>query len=169
MSVRALYVDGGVIAANPSPYGGTWAWCHVDEERHTQGTIIRTGSGIVLPHPPYDAITNNYAEMLAMVEGLESLPDGWGGPIYSDSDVTLGRVFRGNATAGLPAAFMSRVAMALSRLDLSTLTYHLVRGHPNQEELYYGWDSKGRIVSRHNVWCDKECKELARSYLASYK
>lgn len=165
---KALYVDGGVIADNPSDLGGTWAWCWVDDPDHRRGTRIRTASGIVVPAPG-SAITNNYTEMLAMAQGLESLPDDWSGIIYSDSEVTLGRVFRGNSTSGIPVVLMDRVVRSLARiLDPSRpdkVQYSNLKGHPTRAELSSGWSADGRPVSVHQVWCDKECKKLARAFL----
>ena len=41
----ALYTDGGVIGQNPSPIGGTWAWCMVGAD----GTRTRHAYGYVTP------------------------------------------------------------------------------------------------------------------------
>ena len=41
----ALYTDGGVIGQNPSPIGGTWAWCMVGAD----GTRTRHAYGSVTP------------------------------------------------------------------------------------------------------------------------
>lgn len=88
--ITALYADGGVVGQNPSKIGGTWAWCHVNEA----GERLLTGSGLITPaeaHVP--AVTNNLTELLALVAGIESLPWRWAGTIYSDSWVSLQRVF----------------------------------------------------------------------------
>ena len=45
----ALYTDGGVIGQNPSPIGGTWAWCMVSEggerTRHAYGYVTPADLG----------------------------------------------------------------------------------------------------------------------------
>jgi hypothetical protein len=40
--IVSVYADGGVIGANPSPKGGTWAWCHVNDADHR----VKSGSGL---------------------------------------------------------------------------------------------------------------------------
>jgi hypothetical protein len=95
--IIAVYADGGVVGRNPSVDGGTWAWAHVN----AAGERVAQGSGYTFF---YDAgggdygtpISNNYTEeMLALVNGLLALPGGWYGTVYSDSQITLGRLFWG--------------------------------------------------------------------------
>ncbi|MCK8265740.1 hypothetical protein LW980_17860, partial [Erwinia amylovora] len=70
-----VYADGGVVMVNPSPHGGTWAWCHVSGER-----MAASGSGS-FPPAEYgmESASNNLTEFLALLHGLEALPDGWAG------------------------------------------------------------------------------------------
>jgi hypothetical protein len=44
-----LYTDGGVIGANPSPFGGTWAYCIVDTADNQRVTC---NSGVITPSRP---------------------------------------------------------------------------------------------------------------------
>jgi hypothetical protein len=43
--IHTVYADGGVVNINPSPIGGTWAFCHVD----ANGGRIREESGRIEP------------------------------------------------------------------------------------------------------------------------
>lgn len=153
MNITALYADGGVIGRNPSPIGGTWAWCHVN----AAGERIATGSGVVLPRPSLPLITNNLTEMIALVKGLEALPEGWAGTVYSDSQITIGRVFWGWKQNNLPAVLLRQCAAAIARIDFANCRAVLLDGHPTQAQLAAGRGKRGNPVSEHNVWCDKEC------------
>lgn len=154
----AVYADGGVIGVNPSPIGGTWAWCHVN----AAGERMATGSGIVAPRSSCPLITNNLTEMIALVRGLAALPDGWAGAVYSDSQITLGRLFAGWKMAGIPPVLVRQGAEALRRLDVPNVRYVLLDGHPTKAQLLVGRGKRGNLVSEHNVWCDRECGRLAR-------
>src|SRR4051794_41446106 len=87
-TIRSIYADGGVIDRNPSSIGGTWAYCHVDDDDNR----ISEQGGIFIPSPR-GLVTNNRMEFLALLSALEALPSGWSGRVCSDSRVTLGRLF----------------------------------------------------------------------------
>lgn len=161
--VTSLYADGGVIGRNPSAVGGTWAWVQVNAD----GEHVRTGSGIVTPiFHGLDLITNNLTELLAAVLGLESLPTGWVGTVYTDSQVTLYRITRDKTKwAGIPAVLVERTQAA--RKPLGAYTVVLLGGHPTKAELAAGVRRDGFPCSPHNVWCDKACGVEGRNYLAS--
>lgn len=158
----AVYADGGVIQRNPSPIGGTWAWCHVS----ASGERIRTDSGVILPRHSLPEITNNLSEYVALVRSLEALPEGWSGAVYSDSQVTLARLFKGARCKGLPPVLVRQGAAATERLDWGCLSPVLLQGHPTKAELLAGIGKEGRPVSEHNVWCDLECGVRARAWRA---
>lgn len=156
----AVYADGGVIQRNPSPIGGTWAWCHVS----ASGERIRTDSGVILPRQRLPEITNNLSEYVALVRGLEALPEGWSGAVYSDSQVTLARLFERARCKGLPQVLIRQGAAAVARLDWASISPVLLSGHPTKAELLAGLAKSGRPVSEHNVWCDRECGARARAW-----
>lgn len=98
-----LYADGGVIDKNPSPIVGTWAWVLAD----SRDKLRAQGSGIIIPSEiSLDAVTvtNNQTELLSILQGLGMVNyKGWKlRYIYSDSQVTLGRVFKGHALNNIP-------------------------------------------------------------------
>lgn len=162
-----LYADGGVIFKNPSPYGGTWAFCLVKDNE-----IISSGSGIILPSEfGGKPVTNNVSEMYAVIKGLESLPENWSGIVYSDSQVTLGRVFGVfKSFDGIPHSLRIALYNAKGRLSNKHKIGHiLVAGHPTKKELASGTGKNGNIVSRFNVWCDKECTRLSKEFLERNK
>ena len=156
--IVALYCDGGVVGHNPSSIGGTWAWCAVDEEGNR---VIERGGVVVAP--PNRPITNNHTEQIAITLALEAMPDGWEGTVYSDSQIGLGRVFKGWRTANLPRNISERSRAAVARLG--AIKTVLLQGHPTKSDLAAGIGKKrGLPVSQHNVWCDKECNRQAEIY-----
>lgn len=158
IEVVKLYADGGVIRKNPSPYGGTWAWCGADVD----GNRLIEQGGFV-PAPPGRFITNNHMEQIAIVLALEAMPEGWSGIVCSDSQVALGRVFRGWRLTNLPANVARRSTAAVARLgQIKTV---LLQGHPTKADLERGIGAKRNLpVSIHNVWCDKECRRQAEAF-----
>jgi ribonuclease HI len=156
--IVAVYADGGVIRSNPSPIGGTWAWCQVDEANQR----VRCDSGV---YPTNGAqVTNNQAEYIALCKALAALPAGWTGTVYCDSLVTIGRLFRLYGNSGIPDAWVTRARQLVKRLGRVETV--LLQGHPTRAELLAGVGSKGLPVSEHNVWCDQACTEAGRLYLA---
>lgn len=159
--IVALYCDGGVVGKNPSEVGGTWAWCGVD----ASGRRVIERGGFV-PARPGRPVTNNHTEQIAITLALEAMPAGWTGTVYSDSNVALGRVFKGWATNNLPRNISERSAAALRRLGKVETV--LLQGHPTKADLERGVGAKrGYPVSEHNVWCDEECGRQARSVASS--
>jgi len=155
-----LYCDGGVIGANPSTVGGTWAFCIVEA-----GVRVFQNQGVITPDETLPAITNNLTEMLALVHGLHSLPAGWAGTVYSDSQITLGRAFDGWKWSKIPDWLHHEYQVERARLDWENIKHVLVQGHPTKAELTAGVGLSGRPVSEFNVWCDKACGEAGRWYL----
>lgn len=150
---------GGLRYVNPSPFGGTWAYCHVDAAN------ARTAekAGLILPADVgLPAISNNTSEFAALARCLRALPDGWSGKVYSDSEVTLNRFFGDGGETGLPTGWLPAARANLKRLG--ALEPVLLGGHPNKAELEAGRRKDGRPVSRHNVWCDQACTAQARAY-----
>ena len=152
-----LYADGGVIKINPSPFGGTFAWCLVENER-----IIRHDSGVVEPLDiGLPAISNNLTELLAVLMALTANPD-FTGTLWTDSLVTLNRITTGKAFKNIPNS------MRLKALEIRRdrkWQAHLLKGHPSKSELARGMSKNGYSVSKFNVWCDKKCGELATNFL----
>ena len=161
-----VYCDGGCVTRNPSSLGGTFAACWVDArgERvgHAAGHV--TAGEVGLP-----AVSNNVAELVAAVAGLEPLPDGWSGTLYTDSHVTLLRVNGarpGNRMAkmrGIPAWLQERLVKAVARLGAFRLV--LLAGHPSKKALARGRGKGGMPVSAHNVFVDGLCREEAKRVL----
>jgi ribonuclease HI len=152
-----LYTDGGVIGKNPSPLGGTWCFCVVQE-----GEILWQGSDIITPDIfKIKTISNNFSELYAAVMGLSSLPIGWEGTLYSDSLITIHRVTNSVKFNGIPNS------LRLKTLDLRRNRKYktvLLGGHPNKLELDSGFRKDGKPVSKWNVLCDKTCTKLAKGF-----
>lgn len=159
--VKSLYTDGGVILRNPSALGGTWAWCQVN----AAGERIAYESGIVTLElvAPLTVVTNNVTEMVALLRGLRSLPDGWSGTVYCDSKISLGRVFWGWRMAGIPENLGRYAGSALKRLG--NIRPVLLDGHPTKAQLSEGRGKRGNLVSEHNVFCGAECNRQAKEFL----
>jgi ribonuclease HI len=157
----ALYADGGVIGANPSSVGGTWAYCLVDAAGHR----VLHDSGVVLPTAEMPQVTNNITEMLAILYGLDQLPADWHGTVYSDSMVALGRIFEGWRCSNVPPFVQDHLYRAWHRMDAFMRIRHvLLDGHPTRDQLARGVGKRGGPVSEHNVYCDQLCRDGAKRY-----
>lgn len=158
-----LFADGGVIHRNPSPYGGTYAWRHMQD-----GMVIAEDSGVVLPADlRTPTVTNNITELIALIAGMEALPVGWNGICVSDSQITIGRLFWGWQWRHVPQVLITRWQVARSCLGESVTSLH-VDGHPTQAQLAAGRGKRGNPVSEHNVWCDQACTAAGLAYLATF-
>ena len=157
----AVYADGGVIGRNPSEDGGTWATCHVD----AAGQRVWTASGRIDFEDVGGLVTNNQSEFYALLSGLEELPAGWSGKVCTDSLVTIRRFRDDGRLWGIPLPWRKRMALVLGRLG--ALEYVLLDGHPTKAQLAAGRGKRGSPVSIHNVWCDRECGEVAKRYRLS--
>lgn len=160
----SIYCDGGVIKQNPSPYGGTWAWCWV-----RNGERISSASGIVYPSDlGMETISNNVMELIAAMKAIKSVPPDWAGVLYTDSIVTLHRMTDGKRFNGIP------YSIRLEALDLRRAKkwkVNLVKGHPTRKNLQDGFKNSayGTVrVSKHNVFCDLLCNLRAKEFLDGY-
>jgi ribonuclease HI len=170
-NIVAVVCDGGVVRQNPSPIGGTWAFCQVDDTDtrvvESSGVVTPESANAVLGFPwPYELFTNNQMEYYAVLRALDSLPDHWSGYVYTDSQVTIGRVFKGwGRVAGIlfnvPEQWDRQMQAQLGRLG--ALTPVLLDGHPTKAQLAAGIGKRGHQTSLHNVWCDQACTEQART------
>jgi len=161
IDIQSVYADGGVIGANPSPIGGTWAWCQVRD-----GSIVRSASSVITPtEAGLPAITNNLTELLAILNARASLPYAWTGAIYSDSWVSLQRVFLAAKLANVPDWLIVRLQCMQRDGWFSGCSWQLLDGHPTKAQLMAGVGKRGRPVSKWNVFCDEACGRRAREYL----
>jgi ribonuclease HI len=159
--ITELYVDGGVIAVNPSLIGGTYAWRLVHDDREP------TGDGkVVTVSQMGGPVTNNQTEMLAMLDGLKQLPADWTGTIYSDSMVTLGRIFQGFKWKNIPGWMHKLYQTERQRLiNWEQIKYVQLDGHPTRKQLAAGIGKRGNPVSVHNVWCDEACQDAGKRFM----
>ncbi len=154
-----LYTDGGVIGVNPSPYGGTWAWCLVKNN-----AIVHSHSGVVT-HKNHGLLTtsNNLTELLAAVEGLEYIQSNYRGfvDVFTDSEVTKFRLEGSKQLKGIPLSLKKRLRKV--RCVVNSVT--LLGGHPTKIELANKVRRDGKPVSQWNVWADKRCRLLAKQFM----
>lgn len=159
-----------------------YAWCHVDED----GKRVATGAGLYAVvrdgvHLPPNAeewagwtVSNNLMELMALVRGLEALPDDWCGTVNSDSSYALGILFRGWKLGDhIPHWIRERMGRALRRLG-AECTPRLLDGlhiRPTTRKtskdylaLELGVGKRGNPVSEHNAWCDLACFDAGRVY-----
>jgi len=130
------------------------------------GTRTRHAFGYITPADlGMPAVSNNHTELLALVLGLEALPAGWTGTVYSDSWVSLQRVFLAAKLANVPPWLVERLQTLQKSGALKQMTYTLLDGHPTRAELAAGIGKRGHMVSEHNVWCDQQCSAIARERL----
>lgn len=160
--MNELYADGGVIGKNPSNVGGTWAFRVVGD-----GVVVSERCGLIRPaDAKLPMITNNLTEMLALVRGLlkvSELPK-WTGTVYSDSQITLGRVFEGWKWNNIPDWLHKEYQQARKQLLCwDQINHVLLSGHPTKVQLEAGIGKGNRPVSEHNVWCDRACGQVAKA------
>lgn len=167
-----LYADGGVINKNPSPLGGTWAWVLVDDKDFA---VIERDSGYVSRSEIGSDVTNNQMEFLAVIRGLLNITNPQAlKEVRSDSNITLGRIFRDWSITNIPDWILEERKRAFKNYDTKAwsnclmLKYTLVQGHPTDDELRAGIGKKGRPVSKWNVLADKLCNDEAYEFLQNY-
>lgn len=160
--MKYLYTDGGVVLKNPSTIGGTWAWCLVEDNK-----VIRQDSGYITPKQMRSpTVTNNQTELLAVVYGLADLEYNIVVEVRSDSEITLGRVFKNYSFNNIPTWMILKLKGEKTRLtNFRKFTYELMDGHPTQAQIEKGIGKKGHVTSHWNAWCDEECKRQARKLL----
>ncbi len=152
-----LFTDGGVAGKNPSPVGGSWAWCLVADN-----TIVRWACGFVQPVDiGREKITNNDTEGLAALLALEAMEEKWNGILHTDSLVTLYRLKRRQPWQ-LPAFMRERIMLLRQRKRIKV---ELVKGHPTAKDLANGVHANGSPVSEWNVFCDDRCNEVIQEFL----
>lgn len=187
-----LYADGGCIGRNEagggSRIGGTWAYRAVRDDGVTQmGTYgARVLPGIIKDwdHPELspivglwtygERVSNNHMEMWAVLMGLRGLADinpKEGIHIYSDSQITLGRLFHGWAWNGMPIRVRELVERFMGKLIIKDHT--LLKGHPTAEDLERGYGTRpsGRTYPVHarQQDCDIDCNKAAQVVLNHIK
>lgn len=160
--MNQLYADGGVIQINPSSIGGTWAYRILED-----GVVICEKSGVITPaQAKMPTISNNLTEMCALVAGLRALPADWVGTVYSDSQVTLGRVFLSWKWKNIPEWLHKYFQDARARLiHWDQVTWVLLDGHPTRAQLVAGIGKRGHPVSENNKWCDEACQKAAADFM----
>jgi ribonuclease HI len=157
--MKELYCDGGVVGRNPSPVGGVFAWCRVENGFRVQECV----SAVRPADVGSPAVSNNNTELLALLDGIEGLPQGRTGRVNSDSQCALGWVFLGWSQEKIPAPLRARLVALRKSGRLSGLEWRLLQGHPTQADLAAGIGKKrGLPVSVHNQWCDQACTARAK-------
>jgi ribonuclease HI len=165
MKIVSVYADGGVIGSNPSAIGGTYAY-RLIEENGEVGHYI-DGAFVLTSQMNGGVVTNNHTEMWAVLSALELVPDAWAGTLYSDSQITLGRVFMGWKWANVPKFMHEKYQVLRARLvNFNDIKYVRLDGHPTKAQLQAGKGKRGGPVSEHNVWCDHACTDAGKNYLA---
>jgi ribonuclease HI len=167
----ALYGDGGCIQANPSPYGGTWAWCAVDRD----GWMIHSEYGWFTPPHLIEGgyqkdgvlcAENNQSEFLAILLALRSLKTydvEWVGKMYTDNLMTIRRWTQGAPLKNIPYVWRQSMGEILRMPGYvgNPDNWTLLDGHPSKKQLAAGFGKRGNPVSIHNYTCDELCHRAA--------
>lgn len=169
--IHTIYVDGGVIARNPSHVGGTWAAVAADAlglvlwER--AGVLPVASWGVYDPKSGRVTIENNVTELFAVVRALELAPPGWSGRVRSDSlnAIRRARDPKDAKMNGVPLLLHRRLVEATARCG--AVEYELLCGHPTRQELATGVGKRGYPVHALNVRCDFLCGVEAEAYMQS--
>lgn len=158
-----LYADGGVIKKNPSEIGGTWAFVVTIED-----DLLYRRSGVYTPEKLHvHKVTNNHMELIALLKGLDfCIEKGLEiERVYSDSNVSLGRLFRGWGMKNIPPWLVRKKEEIMSHYNINTMRWQLLDGHPTKKQLEAGIGKRCHPVSKWNVKCDTLCNEEAQHYL----
>ena len=150
-----------------------WAFRHTN----AAGEPVLQASGVVLVAEvfPLTTVTNNLTETLALLLGLEQLPDGWSGKARTDSLNAI-RVFQNYRDAKkvkaqavwLPLDLIARVAAVRDRLG--KLDFELLAGHPSKADVARMEAGEKVIGDRgyphclHNHWADLACQAAWHTY-----
>lgn len=160
--VNFLYTDGGVIQKNPSPIGGTWAYCVVSPD----GDLLYEDYDVVPAKKLGGMATNNQMELLAIIRGLQTITRDSIVHMCSDSQVSLQRVFLGASMSNIPDWMVDALEIEKSRLALfKKFKYTLLAGHPTKAQLVDGFGKNHHPVSKWNVWVDGLCHKAADEYM----
>jgi ribonuclease HI len=165
------YCDGGIIGRNDAAKAGTWAWVKIVDGREVasnSGIIVVKGhaypdevAGFTTEEPSgLEKIGNNLTELLAAVEALEFANEQQV-KLLSDNKNAIGRLTLGWACNGVPEWLMERVGYIKSSMQIEA---QLLSGHPSADQLKEGVGPRVYPNSKWNVWCDKECKRLAKLF-----
>jgi ribonuclease HI len=109
------------------------------------------------------SVGNNFMELMAAVSALESVPDGWAGTLYTDNELTIGRLTRSYALNNVTDDLIDRMGRVLRRLGAFRAV--LLDGHPSKKHLAECKGKRGNPTSEHNKYCDWLCGELADAYM----
>jgi ribonuclease HI len=161
--ITAVTADGGCRLKNPSVHGGMWAMRWTDAASRP----VRQASGVVTVAEvfPLTTVTNNLTETLALLIGLEAMPDGWTGKGRTDSLNAI-RVFLNigepkklkNLRVWLTSDILDRVRRVLERLG--KIDFELLSGHPSAADVLRLEAGEAVLSERgypyciHNHWCD---------------
>lgn len=161
-----LYTDGGVIKSNPSPFGGTWAYCLVGY----RGNHLYEDCDYILANKlPSKRITNNQMELLAVIRGLQTIQRDMVIHICSDSEITLGRVFKNYSMENIPDWMIEQLDDEKKRLhNFKKFKYTLLSGHPTKAQLETGIGRRGHPVSYWNKHVDELCRKAAQDYSSEF-
>lgn len=145
--ITDLYIASGLIGSNPSAIGATYATRLV---HHTGMCFDRSDVLAVWKIEFGGVVTNNQAEMYAMLEGLRRLPEEFRGTIYSRSQVTLLRVFGNYQWKDIPSWMHMVYQVNRKRLiNWSEIKYVLADGH-----------------NEHIKALKKACREAGEGFMA---
>lgn len=160
--VNRLYADGGVVLKNPSPLGGTWAYCMVTAD----GRLLYEDYDVVRANKfPAGVVTNNQMELLAVIRGLQTLRREMVVHVCSDSEITLGRLFKGYAMENIPEWMVNELNIERGRLhQFKDFKYTLISGHPTKLQLETGIGKHGHPTSEWNMRADELCHMAAEEY-----
>ena len=169
-AVVAIYGDGGVLGANPSPVGGVWAFCLVGAD----GRRLYEAAGHITSDEAKSLglqwTSNNFAEVMALLLAFETMPAAGMLRVFSDSRNAISAHQRAGdpdpwRPPYLPQPIWDRMVAARERLG--PMKFTMLKGHPTKQDLARGQRPDGKPVSEHNVFCDKAATAAGRAYLAS--
>lgn len=169
MNPLLIATDGGVMGTNPSKTGGAWAYVHVDcDGSESWNGLTFPDEGVYDETRDAWVVSNNLTELIAMVQALWTVPEGWYGRVISDSMITLRRITNLDASMnGIPDWLVKDTATVRRRINLDRCTWQLVAGHPTKVDLARGYRMKGSKPVPVSIW-NKVCDELCTKAMHAF-
>lgn len=188
-----VYADAGLLSPNPSPIGGTFAYCYTD----TDDEFMAGYAGVILTTsiranrnpkevPQYLTVDENnrgriaqwdkshmspdQAELMALIWAIGALRPGWSGKVYSDNQSALERLFGKYEWNGIPKHNREYGEKCVARLG--KVEPILLNGHPSRKDLISGLRTNKNGITRpcsvHNKWCDTQSTLMKKLYREQY-
>jgi|SRR4051812_40743231 hypothetical protein len=155
--IAEIYPDAGLLTPNPSSKGSVWSGVFVGQS----GNILMTKKGQLLCTIALPSVNYHVAELYAIIQCLEVVPDDWFGYVLTDNEVAKGWFFEDYKVNAIPTPVLNEMLKVRSRLtNFARIDSLLLKSNPTQKELMYKHSLDGRDlpVSMFNKIASRICE-----------